>query len=145
MDQRSSCVIDLNITLWFQLVNFLITLVVLNYLLVAPIRKIIRERKQKVEGLSGAIDSFVEESQNLLEGYEAELAKARADANSHRKAAKAEAEAAERSILAAAGKDAQASLQATQAAVRAEAESAHKALQTEMKTFADAALAKILG
>ena len=116
--------IDLNITLWFQLVNFLITLVVLNYLLIAPIRKIIRERKQKVEGFSGAIESF---------------------ANLHRKEAKAEAEAEERIILAAAGRDAQASLQATQAAVRAEAEDAHKALQADMKAFTDAALAKILG
>ena len=137
--------IDLNITLWFQLVNFLITLVVLNYLLIAPIRKIIRERKQKVEGFSGAIESFAEASPKLLEGYEAELAKARADANLHRKEAKAEAEAEERIILAAAGRDAQASLQATQAAVRAEAEDAHKALQADMKAFTDAALAKILG
>ena len=31
--------VDLNITLWIQLANFLVTLVVLNYLLISPIRK----------------------------------------------------------------------------------------------------------
>ena len=43
-------VVDLNITLWIQLANFLVTLVVLNYLLISPIRKIIRKRKDNVEG-----------------------------------------------------------------------------------------------
>ena len=44
--------VDLNITLWIQLANFLVTLVVLNYLLISPIRKIIRKRKDNVEGSS---------------------------------------------------------------------------------------------
>ena len=37
--------LDLNITMLFQLANFLITLFVLNLLLIRPIRKIIRDRK----------------------------------------------------------------------------------------------------
>ena len=137
--------IDLNITLWFQLVNFLVTLVVLNFLLIAPIRAIIRQRKTKIEGLTGSIDAFADEGRKLLEGYEAELARARAEAGQYRKQAKADAEVEERSLLAAASKDAQASLQAAQASVRAEADTARQALQAEMKVFSDAALAKILG
>ena len=137
--------IDLNITLWFQLVNFLVTLVVLNYLLIAPIRNIIRQRKERMEGLTGSIDAFADEGRKLLEGYEAELAKARAEANLSRKQAKADAEAEERSLLAAASKDAQASLQAAQAEVRAEADTARQNLRAEMQVFSDAAVAKILG
>ena len=37
--------LDLNITLVFQLVNFFIALYVLNLLLIRPIREIIRKRK----------------------------------------------------------------------------------------------------
>ena len=137
--------IDLDITLWFQLANFLITLVVLNYLLIAPIRKIIRERKEMVAGLAGDIDAFAADGQKLLDNYEAELAKARAAANLQRKQAKADAEAESRVLLDAANADAQNRLRETQAAVRADADAAHKTLQAEMKGFADAALAKILG
>ena len=50
--------VDLNITLWIQLANFLVTLVVLNYLLISPIRKIIRKRKDNVEGLLGVMDDI---------------------------------------------------------------------------------------
>ena len=55
--------VDLNITLWIQLANFLVTLVVLNYLLISPIRKIIRKRKDNVEGLIGEIEAFTAEKQ----------------------------------------------------------------------------------
>lgn len=137
--------IELNFTLVIQLINFLITLVVLNWLLVAPIRKIIRERKQKQETLSADVDSFVSEGQKLLDGYEVELAKARANASQYRKEVKAKAEAEEQEILLAAGKDAQANLQAIHARALDEAEAARKILQGDMKVFTNAALAKILG
>ena len=65
--------VDLNITLWIQLANFLVTLVVLNYLLISPIRKIIRKRKDNVEGLIGEIEAFTAEKQQLLDEYESEL------------------------------------------------------------------------
>ena len=77
--------VDLNITLWIQLANFLVTLVVLNYLLISPIRKIIRKRKDNVEGLLGEIEAFVAERQQLLDEYESELRKAREAAAIYRK------------------------------------------------------------
>ncbi len=137
--------IDINMTLWFQVVNFFITLIALNYLLIAPIRKIIRERKQKMDSFSGAIESFTAEGQKLLDGYEAELAQARADASQYRKEAKAEAEVEQRAIVAAAEKDAQISLQTARATARTDTEKAHSELQAELKLFTDAAVAKILG
>lgn len=77
--------VDLNITLWIQLANFLVTLVVLNYLLISPIRKIIRKRKDNVEGLIGEIEAFTAEKQQLLDEYESELRKAREAAAIYRK------------------------------------------------------------
>ena len=137
--------IDLDITLWVPVGELSHHPTASIILLIAPIRKIIRERKEKVAGLAGDIDAFAADGQKLLDNYEAELAKARAAANLQRKQAKADAEAESRVLLDAANADAQNRLRETQAAVRADADAAHKTLQAEMKGFADAALAKILG
>ena len=99
--------VDLNITLWIQLANFLVTLVVLNYLLISPIRKIIRKRKDNVEGLIGEIEAFTAEKQQLLDEYESELRKAREAAAIYRKDGKVMGELERARIFDAASKDAQ--------------------------------------
>ena len=110
--------VDLNITLWIQLANFLVTLVVLNYLLISPIRKIIRKRKDNVEGLIGEIEAFTAEKQQLLDEYESELRKAREAAAIYRKDGKVMGELERARIFDAASKDAQSEVRTTQAAVR---------------------------
>ena len=130
--------VDLNITLWIQLANFLVTLVVLNYLLISPIRKIIRKRKDNVEGLIGEIEAFTAEKQQLLDEYESELRKAREAAAIYRKDGKVMGE------LDAASKDAQSEVRTTQAAVRADAGVTRRALQAKMHEFTEAAMAKLL-
>lgn len=136
--------IDLNITLWFQLANFLITLVVLNYLLIAPIRKIIRQRKENAAGVLGEVEAFNAEKQQLLDEYESELAKAREAANIYRKDGKIRGERERERIFDAANKDAQTEVRSTQAAVRADAGVTRRALQGKMQEFVDDAVAKLL-
>ena len=130
--------VDLNITLWIQLANFLVTLVVLNYLLISPIRKIIRKRKDNVEGLIGEIEAFTAEKQQLLDEYESELRKAREAI----RLVMGELERAR--IFDAASKDAQSEVRTTQAAVRADAGVTRRALQAKMHEFTEAAMAKLL-
>ena len=50
--------LDLNITLVFQLVNFFIAIFVLNILLIRPIREIIKKRNGVMDNLAGEADSF---------------------------------------------------------------------------------------
>ena len=128
--------VDLNITLWIQLANFLVTLVVLNYLLISPIRKIIRKRKDNVEGLIGEIEAFTAEKQQLLEAREA--------AAIYRKDGKVMGELERARIFDAASKDAQSEVRTTQAAVRADAGVTRRALQAKMHEFTEAAMAKLL-
>ena len=123
--------VDLNITLWIQLANFLVTLVVLNYLLISPIRKIIRKRKDNVEGLIGEIEAFTAEKQQLLDEY-------------YRKDGKVMGELERARIFDAASKDAQSEVRTTQAAVRADAGVTRRALQAKMHEFTEAAMAKLL-
>ena len=133
--------VDLNITLWIQLANFLVTLVVLNYLLISPIRKIIRKRKDNVEGLIGEIEAFTAEK---LDEYESELRKAREAAAIYRKDGKVMGELERARIFDAASKDAQSEVRTTQAAVRADAGVTRRALQAKMHEFTEAAMAKLL-
>ena len=130
--------VDLNITLWIQLANFLVTLVVLNYLLISPIRKIIRKRKDNVEGLIGEIEAFTADE------YESELRKAREAAAIYRKDGKVMGELERARIFDAASKDAQSEVRTTQAAVRADAGVTRRALQAKMHEFTEAAMAKLL-
>lgn len=136
--------IDLNITLLIQLVNFLVTLVVLNHLLIRPVRDIIRRRKDTVHNLHQHIADFTTKADMALAHYDAALARTREEATLIRKQAKAEAEALERDLLAVAGKDAQACLQEAQAAVRIEANKARDVLRQDIPAMAKAAVEKLL-
>lgn len=72
--------LDLNITLVFQLVNFFIALFMLNILLIRPIRTIIKKRNGIMDDMAGEADSFETQAAERLAEYEAELARCRQDA-----------------------------------------------------------------
>lgn len=96
-------------------------------------------------GLVGEIESFAVQGRKMLEDYETELTRIRAEAGLRRKQAKIEAEAEERAVLSGAHKDAHERLQASQVALRAETASARQLLEADLKSFTNAALAKVLG
>lgn len=69
--------IDINITLLWQLVNFIVLLIALNFILFKPIRQIMLDREQ---GISSALEdakAAQERMQAILEGYNASLAEAK--------------------------------------------------------------------
>ncbi len=76
--------LDLNITLVFQLINFFIALFFLNWLLIKPIREIIKKRNGIMDDMASEADNFVNEARERLANYEAELAKARQEAGQTR-------------------------------------------------------------
>ena len=58
VQREDTVMLDRNITLVFQLVNFFIALYVLNLLLIRPIREIIRKRKAVMDDMSGESESY---------------------------------------------------------------------------------------
>ncbi len=76
--------LDLNITMLFQLVNFFVALFVLNILLIRPIRDIIKKRKGIMDDMSEEASSFESQATERLNNYEATLAHARQDASAAR-------------------------------------------------------------
>lgn len=99
--------LDINITLFIQLINFIITLLVLDFLLIKPIRTIIKKRRELAGGMLGDAEAFTAQAAEKLENYEAALAKAREEAAASREARKNEALAEEAVVLDAARKKAQ--------------------------------------
>lgn len=137
--------IDLNITMLFQLVNFLVTLVVLNALLIRPVREIIKQRQGKMAGLLGESEQFSGQAEAKIKNYEAILAQARSEAASERELARAAGQAREHDIVLAANKEAQDYLLKARADVSAQVATAMDSLRSQVGALAAKATAKVLG
>lgn len=83
--------LDLNITFWFQLINFFIAVFFLNILIIKPIRQIIKKRNDLMDGIASEADNFQNEAEARLKAYEDELAKARQKAGLAREESKSAA------------------------------------------------------
>ena len=69
--------IDINISLLYQLINFIVLLVVLHFILFKPIRQVMLEREQTISSALGDAKTAQERMQSLLERYNASLAEAK--------------------------------------------------------------------
>lgn len=69
--------IDINITLVWQLVNFLVLLVALNIILFKPVRRIMQERQQEIGGAFTEAKTSQDRVQSLMERYNALLAESK--------------------------------------------------------------------
>ncbi|MDY7000992.1 MAG: ATP synthase F0 subunit B, partial [Thermodesulfobacteriota bacterium] len=70
--------IDLDVTFFYQFVNFIIILIVLNFLLVRPIRDIIKKRNDILAGYVSEAEKFTAEADEKLKNYNAALDEAKA-------------------------------------------------------------------
>lgn len=137
--------IDLDKTFLIQLVNFLLTMVFLNALLVRPIREKIKERNALMANQLGSIEEFTAGADEKLKGYELALDSARQQGLELRKQLRAQGSGEEQQIMAAAGKEVAASLKAAQDEIATQVAGAKSALGAEVEKFALKATAKILG
>lgn len=136
--------LDLNITMLFQLVNFFVALVLLNILLIRPIRDIIRQRKAVMSGMGSEAENFESQAAERLANYEEQIKAARQEAGKNREAAR-NAGAAEQAVLVAeAQKEAQAIVGAAREQLRSEAEAALTQLRGQIDKFADKAVSRVL-
>ena len=66
-------------SLFIQIANFLILIFILNIVLYRPIRKILIDRKEKINGLEQGIDTFHKDAQDKEEAFAKGIKDARAD------------------------------------------------------------------
>ena len=80
-EERRSTMIDINVSLFYQLANFVVLLVALNFILFKPIRQIMQEREQGISSSFGDAKAAQERMQSLLEQYNSSLAEAKQKAH----------------------------------------------------------------
>ena len=136
--------LDLNITLVFQLVNFFIALYVLNLLLIRPIREIIRKRKAVMDDMSGESESYEYQAEQRLSDYDNQLTRARQDAGQNRETAREAGAAEQASLVAEAQKRAQEIIAETRRNLQAEADASLKELRGQVATLSGQLAERVL-
>ncbi|MEJ2286097.1 MAG: ATP synthase F0 subunit B [Desulfobacterales bacterium] len=132
-------------SLFIQIANFVFAIWVLNLLLYKPIRKILKQRKEKVEGLELSIETSAKDAREKDEAFLAGIKEARARGVEKKNILVQEATDEEKSIIADINQKAQAELAQIRETIKKEAGVARDSLQKEIDGFADQISEKILG
>ncbi len=136
--------INLDITLVIQMINFLILLFVLNLILFRPIRKIIKKRNQIVETFNSDIASLTGEAQASMEEFEEKLLETRKEGVDRVQSMKDEGEQAEVELIATTTQEVQAKIEEARKKVASDIQDARTELQKQVQTFSVAVTEKIL-
>lgn len=136
--------IDIDVSFFIQIVNFLITWMLLNLVLIGPIRGIIRKRGEFTATQVEAIERFNLEATTKVKDYEAQLVAARKAGVEERTKQKDLATAEEAGLVDAATKKAAETVAAARADVAAQTTAAMKSLKAEVEKLAARAVEKIL-
>jgi F-type H+-transporting ATPase subunit b len=138
-------VIDLNLAFFVQVVNFGILVLVLNIFLYKPIRKVLADRRQVIDGAREKAAAVDLEVQEKMAQYEARLRDAKAEAAERRAESLKQAQAEETSLLEKARTEATASLGSIRDRVAKEAADARVLLKQQAELLSVDISEKILG
>ena len=134
-----------DLSLIIQMINFLVLLWVLNLVFFKPIRNIIIQRKEKVDGLEKGISNLSQEVTEKDNAYKNGLKEARVQGLKKKESYIEEASQEEKEIIDQINKKAQARLAEIKRQVTEETEKARSELEKEVDTYARQIGEKILG
>lgn len=137
--------IELNLSFVFQVINFLLLLLILNIFLYKPIRKVLADRESELTGArekAAAVDKDVAEK---MAAYESRLKEIKGKGFEEREALKKEAAAEEAKLLEVARAEAGTTLSTIKQKIAKEAADARAALQEQAKGLSLEICEKVLG
>ena len=137
--------ITIDITVIIQIINILILIVVMNAVLYKPVRATLAKRKEKVDELANAIDTFTKNAELRKEEISRKLNDARSKAKEEIDKAKGAAQASTAESLAEVRQEATASKTAQLSEIQKQFTDARQQLSGEIDGFASGMAAKILG
>ena len=137
--------IDINVSLFYQLANFIVLLIVLNYVLFKPIRQTMQDREQGISSSLEDAKAAQERMQNLLEHYNASLADAKQKATVTFNALYQQGLDAQRDMIAAERTKAGEMLDKARTDVAASASAARADLKKEAERLSQEITSKLLG
>ncbi len=134
-----------NISVLFQIANFLFLLWALNTILYKPIRKIILQRKEKVKSFESTIDAFNQNIQEKDEAFVTGQRAARSKGVKEKEALLLEAAEEEKKIIEEVNSRAQLELAEMREKIARDIDAVRGALQEKVDEFANDIGQKILG
>jgi F-type H+-transporting ATPase subunit b len=126
------------------MVNFLVAIFVLNLVLVRPIRRILKERREHAHSFIEESEKFNNTADTRLKNYEEELATARNKAAEQKERIRQQAFDTEQSILGAAQNEAMSILQKSRKDVEREVGDASAVLRAQIGTLSGKVVTRLL-
>ncbi len=137
--------IDINISLLFQLANFIVLIIVLNFILFKPIRQIMQEREQGISAAFGDAKIAQDRMQQLLDQYNASLAEAKQKSTATYNAIYQQGLDSQRDLISAERSKAGEALDKARAEIAAASEAARTDLKKEAERLSQEITSKLLG
>jgi F-type H+-transporting ATPase subunit b len=137
--------IDIDWTVFAQIINFLLLVVLLNVVLFRPIRNVLRDRQAKLLAQETEINVLTDKGRSLEDEIKEELAAARRAGAGARETLKQEGAQAEATLLEEVKRQAELEWATVEKKIQADMAKARASLQTQAQTFAQLLATKILG
>lgn len=137
--------VEINGSVLIQIVNFLILIFILNKVLYKPIRSILKQRKQKFDGLEDSIAQTNQMAESANDSFAGGLKEARLRGQAQKEAMLQAAQKEEMAIVAKINNDAQEQLAQVKNKIAGDVSSVRLTLEKEIDSFAEAITRKILG
>ncbi len=137
--------IDIDWTLFAQIINFLVLVFLLNIVLFRPIRNSLKERQARLAAQEAEVSSLTDQGQGIGEEIKENLTAAKRQGLSQKDALRQEGSQAEASLLEAVKAEVDAKWVEVEKKIKADMAKARKTLQGQAKSFAQSLAAKILG
>jgi F-type H+-transporting ATPase subunit b len=137
--------IDIDWTLFAQIINFLLLVFLLNVVLFRPIRNALRERQAKLLAQEAEINLLTDQSRSLEDEILEELAAARRAGAGARETLKQEGAQAEATLLDEVKRQVELEWATVEKKIKADMAKARASLKTQTQSFAQLLATKILG
>ena len=137
--------IDIDWTLYAQIINFLLLVFLLNVVLFRPIRNALRDRQAKLLAQEAEINVLTDQGRSLEDEIKEELAAARRAGAGARETLKQEGAQAEATLLEEVKRQVEVEWATVEKKIKADMAKARESLQTQTQSFAQLLATKILG
>jgi len=137
--------IDIDWTMFAQLINFLLLVFLLNLVLFRPIRTMLRDRQAKLLAQEADINLLTDQGKGLEDEIKEKLAAARRDGAGARETLKQEGAQAEATLLEEVKRQADLEWATVEKKIKTDMAKARESLQKQAQSFARLLATKILG
>jgi len=137
--------INIDQSLIFQIINFLLLMIILNALLYRPIRSILKERAERIAGLATEADKVKADMTQKEQDYQNKLQQARKEGFEQKNLFKLQGQEEEKKLLLEANQKVDAELAQNRKKIAQEVKEAREKLSGEVASFSQEIAQKILG